>query len=71
MFELVLVPNFTLKNIWIYGTNLLKKEISDLKQKSEHDQLIQHIRNGFSTKFQLTDKFDFLDQIYLKRLFFV
>ena len=71
MFELVSVPNFTLINIWIYGTNLLKKGISDLKQKSEHDELIQHIRIGFSTKFQLTDKFDFLDQFCLKRLFFV
>ena len=40
------------------------------KKKKEYHHRILHIRNSLGIKFQAsTDNFDFLDQIYPKRVF--
>ena len=52
IFELVLVPNFTLnKRFWILEANLPKKGIFSQKEKNEHHHWILHIRNSLGIKF--------------------
>ena len=55
IFELVLVPNFSLNwQFWFFGPNFPKKGVSRLTQKSEHHDWILHTRISLSTKFQFT-----------------
>ena len=53
MFELVYVPNFSLKQeFWLFGPNLPKKGISSQKQKRQSHQWVLHIRISVGTKFE-------------------
>ena len=53
IFELVLVPNFSLNwQFSFFGPNLPKKRVSGLKQKSEQRHWILHTRVSLGTKFQ-------------------
>ena len=62
-----------MQTILILGTNLRKKSISGLKQKSEHHHQIQHVRVGINTntaqkkKFLIKDFFSKCDRIRRKR----
>ena len=54
IFELVLVPNFSLNwQIWFFGLNLPKKGVSGLKQKNRTASLNSAYSNSLGPKFQL------------------
>ena len=75
MFELVLVPNFSLNwKFWIFRPNMPKKGVSGLEQKKiEQRHWILHIRIVMIPNFNLNSQlcFVFFDQICPKREFSV
>ena len=73
IFELVLVPTFTLNNqLWILGPNLPKKGISCWKWKNWTSPLHFAYSNYFEYQISLyTNNFEFRDQICPKRAFSV
>ena len=71
MFELVQVPNFSLKwQFWFFGTNLPKKGVSTQNQKKWTASLNSAYSNYSSYQISAsTDNFGFLDQIFPKTVF--
>ena len=73
IFKLVLVPNFSLNlQFWFSGPSLPKKGISSLNQKRWTTPLNSAYSNRSTYQISVwTDNFDFLDLIYLKRVYLV
>ena len=71
IYKLVQVPNLSLNwQLWVFGSNLLKKGISGFKQKKWKSPLNSAYSNN--SRYQIsvqTDNFESLEQIWLKKAF--